>query len=40
VGGAEQQRSCSPEISLQLQRYAVARYREEGTTPWIGIWPF
>jgi hypothetical protein len=39
VGGGKQQRSCSPEISLQLQRYEMARYRE-GTTHWIGIWPF
>ena len=37
VGGGEQQRSCSPETSLQLQRYEMARYREEGTTHWIGI---
>ena len=40
VGGGEQQRSCSPETSSQLQRYEMARYREEGTTHWIGIWPF
>ena len=40
VGGGEQQRSCSPETSSQLQRYEMARYREEGTTRWIGIWPF
>jgi len=40
VGGGEQQRSCSPETSVQLQRYVMARYREEGTTHWIGIWPF
>jgi len=40
VGGGEQQRSCSPETSLQLQRYVMARYCEEGTTHWIGIWPF
>ena len=32
VGGGEQQRFCSPETSLQLQRYEMARYREEGTT--------
>jgi len=32
--------SCSPETSLQLQRYEMARYREEGITHWIGIWPF
>jgi len=32
VGGGEQQRSCSPKTSLQLQRYEMARYREEGTT--------
>ena len=32
VGGGEQQRSCSPETSLQ--RYEMARYREEGTTHW------
>ena len=37
LGGGEQQRSCSPETSLQLQRYEMARYREEGTTHWIGI---
>jgi hypothetical protein len=29
VGGGEQQRSCSPETSLQLLRYEMARYREE-----------
>jgi hypothetical protein len=29
VGGREQQRSCSPETALQLQRYEMARYREE-----------
>ena len=40
VDGGEQQRSCSPETSLQLQRYEMARYHEEGTTHWIGIWPF
>jgi hypothetical protein len=40
VGGGEQQRSCSPETALQLQRYEKAHYREEGTTDWIGIWPF
>ena len=40
VGGGEQQRSCSPVTSLQLQRYEVARYREEGTIRWIGIWLF
>jgi len=40
VDSGEQQRSCSPETSLQLQRYEMARYREEGTTYWIGIWPF
>ena len=40
VGGGEQQRSCSPETSSQLQRYEMAPYREEGTTHWIGIWPF
>ena len=40
VGGGEQQRSCSPENSTQLQRYEMARYREEGTTHLIGIWPF
>ena len=39
VGGGEQQRSCLPEISLQLQRYEVARYREKEITHWIGIWP-
>jgi len=36
----QKQRSCSPETSLQLQRYDMARYREEGTTRWIGIRPF
>jgi len=40
VGGGEQQPSCSPETYLQLQRYEMARYRNEGTTHWIGIWPF
>jgi len=40
VGGGEQQRSCSPETSLQLQRYKMEHYREKGTTHWIGIWPF
>jgi len=40
VGGGEQQRSCSPETSLQLQHYEMALYCEEGTTHWIGIWPF
>ena len=40
VGDGEQQRSCSPETSSQLQRYEMARYREEGTTHWIGIGPF
>ena len=40
MGGGEQQRSCSPETSSQLQRYEMARYREEETTHWIGIWPF
>ena len=40
VGGGEQQRSSSSETSSQLQHYEVARYREEGTTHWIGIWPF
>jgi len=39
MGGGEQQRSGSPETSLQLQRYEMARYREEETTHWIGIWP-
>ena len=39
VGGGEQQRSCSPETSLQLQRYEMARYREKETTHLIGIWP-
>jgi len=38
--GGEQQRSCSPETSLQLQRYEMGRYCEEGTIHWIGIWPF
>ena len=37
MGGGEQQRSGSPETSLQLQRYEMARYREEETTHWIGI---
>ena len=36
VGGGEQQRSFSPETSLQLQGYGMARYREEGTTHWTG----
>ena len=40
VGGGEQQRSCSPKTSSQLQHYEIARCREEGTTHWIGIWPF
>jgi len=40
VGGTEQKRSCSPENSLNLQRYEMAHYREEGTTHWFGIWPF
>ena len=31
VGGGEQQRSCFPKTSLQLQRYEMVRYREEGT---------
>ena len=35
MGGVEQQRSCSPETFSQLQRYEMARYREEGTTHWI-----
>jgi len=39
VGGGEQQCSCLPETSIQLQRYEMAHYREEGTTHWIGIWP-
>jgi len=39
VGFGEQQRSRSPETSLQLQRYEMARYREKETTHWIGIWP-
>ena len=30
VDGGEQQRSCSPETSLQLQRYEMARFHEEG----------
>ena len=38
--GGEQQRSCSLDTSSQLQRYEIACYREEGTTHWIGIWPF
>ena len=33
--GGEQQHSCSPETSSQLQRYKMARYREEG--PLIGL---
>jgi len=37
VGGGEQQHSCSPETSSQLQRYEMARYREEETTHWSGI---
>jgi hypothetical protein len=37
VSGGEEQRSCLPETSLQLQRYEIARYREEETTHWIGI---
>jgi len=40
VGGGEQKRSCSPLTSLNLQRYEMARCREEGTTHWVGIWPF
>jgi len=40
VGGGEQQHSCLPETSLQLQRYEMVHYREEGTTHWIGIRPF
>jgi hypothetical protein len=36
VGDGEQQRSFSPETSLQLQRYEMARYREEETTHCIG----
>jgi len=40
VGGEEHQRSCSSETSLQLQCYEMAHYCEEGTTHWIGIWPF
>jgi len=40
VGSGEQQGSCSPETSLQLQCYEMAHYREEGATHWIGIWPF
>jgi len=40
VDGGEQQRSCSPETSLQLQCYVMALYCEEETTHWIGIWPF
>jgi hypothetical protein len=35
----EEQRSSSSETSLQLQRYEMARYREEETTHWFGIWP-
>jgi len=37
VGGGKQQCSCSPVNSLQLQRYEMAHYREEGTTHWIKI---
>jgi len=40
VGGGKEQRSCSPETYLKLQRYEMARYREEGTIHWIVIWPF
>ena len=40
VGGGEQHLSCSPETSLQLQRYVMSRYREEGKTHLIGILPF
>jgi len=40
VDGGEQQRSCLPETSLQMQHYEMAHYHEEGTTHWIGIWPF
>jgi len=40
VGGGEQQHSCSPETSLQLQRYKMARYCGEGAIHWIGIWSF
>ena len=40
VGGGEQQRSCSPETTSQLQRYEMVHYREEETTHWIGIWSF
>jgi hypothetical protein len=40
VGGGEQQRPCPPGTALQLQRFEVARYREERTTHWIGIWRF
>jgi len=32
VGGGEQQPSCSSETFLQLQRYEMTRFREEGTT--------
>jgi hypothetical protein len=39
VGGGEEQRSCSPETFIQLQRDEMARYREEETTHWIEIWP-
>jgi hypothetical protein len=35
VGGGEQQRSHSPETSLQLQSYEMARYSEEEITHWI-----
>jgi len=31
VGGGGERRSCSPETSLELQRYEMARYHEEGT---------
>jgi len=40
VGGGEQQRSCSPETSLQLHCYEMVHYHEKGTTHWIGIWLF
>jgi hypothetical protein len=39
VGGGEEQSSWSPETALQLQRYEMARFREEAITHWIGISP-
>ena len=31
VSGGEQQHSCLPETSLQLQHYEMVHYHEEGT---------